>query len=502
VALPTFAVGTSRRYAKKNPKLRTLIIIVIHYFTISMVSFVSIPWDVLCLLSNYLLLSEEQNKQVFRFTSAWRNLLNTNQANFGEWKKRSQVVVLRLSYAKKNISSSQFRARILRTIVDPLHQLELCISPWKYTDYFHKLETAKGMNELKSLVITDCKVTPLPFKMEEMFLHNCSVADLERFPPLKKLSLSYCTTGDDYTAVVDAASLQGISDEASFNCMDLENYRVLAHLKSISVGNTDSIFDVSCFRNLQKVHFQSCPNIIDVSGLKNVHDLSLIDCDGVIDVSSLGKVHHLVLSECKNVSDVSALGNVHILNLDWCSQVRDVSMLKNVYELHLCGFEGDDLTGLENLRKLFMTYARNVEDISMLKNLNILDIDHCPGISHFAGLNKLRTIKIGVSSTLSELAMLFKVHSGFEVFSGLTKLSAVRVFIEEDDQAPSPFLMKVTLSFKYLRTLRSLTLDNCHFQRLPLFFLQLKSLHILHCSCLESLPELPDLEELIIRECW
>jgi hypothetical protein len=466
-----------------------------------MVLFVSIPRDVLCLLSNYLLLSEEHNKQVFRFSSAWRNLLNTNKASFGEWKKQSQVVVLRFSYAEKFISSSQFRKRILRTIVDPLHQLELRFLPKNEIDCFQRLETVAGLMEgFKSLIVSNSKMVHLPFVLEEISLTGCSIADLERFPPLKKLSLSYCTTGteEDGSTTVNAALLKGISEEVSFWCMDLENYEVLSHVKSICIALTDSVSDVSFFRNLEKVHFQSCPNIVDVSSLENIRELKLIDCNGITNVSSLGKVYNLDLSECTNLTDVSALGNVHILNLNWCSRVRNISMLNNVYELHLCGFEGDDLTGLNNLRKLFLTFAFYVDDISMLKNLIVLNIDQCPGISHFTGLNNLRAIKLGASSELSNEATLFKVHSGYEVFSKLNTLHAHRVFFEEEEGHS----INSNFSFKFLRTLRGLKLDYCHFPRFPeMLFVQLKSLHILHCSGLESLPELPDLEELIIREC-
>jgi hypothetical protein len=58
---------------------------------------------------------------------------------------------------------------------------------------------------------------------------------------------------------------------------------------SISISNSPSITDVSCFKNAKVLEFYRCPNITDVSSLGHVYKLVLSHCDGITDVSTLGK---------------------------------------------------------------------------------------------------------------------------------------------------------------------------------------------------------------------
>jgi hypothetical protein len=50
----------------------------------SAMSIVCIPQDLLYFVANYLLIREQQNKLIFKFSRDWRNFMNTSKQYFVE----------------------------------------------------------------------------------------------------------------------------------------------------------------------------------------------------------------------------------------------------------------------------------------------------------------------------------------------------------------------------------------------------------------------------------
>jgi hypothetical protein len=90
-------------------------------------SIVSFSEEILYFIANYLVSTEDQDQDqlVFRFSYDWRNFMNASKEYFGEWKKRSQLIVLNNFYAQRFRTSVEFRARIVQMIRSPLDQPEL-----------------------------------------------------------------------------------------------------------------------------------------------------------------------------------------------------------------------------------------------------------------------------------------------------------------------------------------------------------------------------------------
>jgi hypothetical protein len=339
----------------------------------------SLPKDILHFLSHYFSIEkvvEEEIKTVFKFNSEWTNFLNTSKEYCGEWKKHSRIVVLKACYAEKYLNSSRFRERILQTIVDPLEQLELrCNFPDFRISPGITPVNSKFLGSIHKIAANQYRIADFPAHLTELSLRTC-VLNPEDCPPLRTIQLDMCAVNGKNE--IDVSRFQ-ILEEASFTRMKIRNYHTLAHLKSVSIENDDSIVDVSCFRGVKKLRFNFCRNITDVSSLGNVHHLNLGHCDGITDVSSLGTIKDLTLISCDNVTDVSALGNVPVLNIGWCTKVKDISCLRNVRELRLYVFKGNyNLSNLENTQTLSLRYSQDLSIISMPKNIQELDIYGLP----------------------------------------------------------------------------------------------------------------------------
>jgi hypothetical protein len=457
----------------------------------------SVPRDVLYLVANYLLANEEQNKQIFRFSADWRNFMNCSIAHFGEWKKQSQVVVLPTLYADKFRKSLKFRQRILQAIANPFLQLEL------HDAALYSNTTPTGLDgEFCRLVLHSFHINYFPVVSDELCLQRCNVESFQNCPPIRKLTLEEVIIGtnpiSNGSSTLDI-SLVTIREEADFAYMNLLNYQTLSHLKTISISLCDSVTDVHCFQNVKKLRFHGCPNITDVSCLSKVYDLELSACVGITDISSLGGVHILNLFESANISDISALGNVHTLDLRGCDQITDVSALKNVVELKLEDFDGDDLSGLEKVEKLGLIYSA-ASDVTMLKNLEALDIYECRSISHFQGLTKLRALTIGLEED-DEQDSHFPIKSGLEIIRQLTSLVVTSVLFEEKEEEEEANSSSVKLSFHHLQNLQSLALNYCPFFGIPATLANLRSLTIYGCDKFTELPDLPFLRKLSLHYC-
>jgi hypothetical protein len=390
--------------------------------------------------------------------------MNTSKRYYGEWKRQSQKIILKS--ATKFRASSKFRERIGQIIADPLTQLELHISS-------HVCNILKRVDR-GSLFKTFGPVTPGSIHFE-----YCKLISLTSFPPMSKISFRCCKI-EDNDKRLDVACLK-ILEEASFISMDLENYQLLSHLKSLSISCTDSITDVSCFRNVPKLKLYSCPKVSDVSSLENVVDLSLSYCDGCTNVSGLAKVL--------------------ILRLEGCPNVKDLSPLKNLRELHLVRFEGNDLSPLQTLVKLVLFDCPYVKDITMLKNLKQLQVSYCDQIRQFHGLDNLKDLCIG--GAWAE-PIKFTVATGNPAFAKLDRLKALGINFFEDEKSESKLEDVSTpfcLSWKHIRNARFLSLYKCKLDSFPESFTHLHSLTISHCRDFAFLPALPHLGYLEIEEC-
>jgi hypothetical protein len=460
-----------------------------------MSSILSIPREVFLIIAHYLLGTGEQNKLIFKYNQDWTNFMNCKKAILGEIKRQTRILVLERRYADKYLRSTKFKERILSLIASPVDQLEL---RFKFT----KLQKgiADILNGVNIVIADNCSVEGYPSAVNELILNQCSLSQL----PPKDLSVNKFTMKDcnicSEKNVIDVSCLN-ILEVASFSVMQLQNYQFLAHLKSLTIEFTNSVTDVSCFKDISKLKFNQCPYITEVSSLANVHELELLSCDGIADVSSLGNVYSLSLAGCQNVRDVSALGNVSILNLSHCKEVKDVSALTNVSELNLVAFQGNDLSGLNNVVKLVVGSSPFISDISMLRNVEELYMEHCIHVSGFEGLNKLKKLSIGNGLGAPRP---FRITSGKEIFLQLEELTAISVDFNGDPNESKDKndedVMK--LCWQDFPTVLSLNLQGCAFNRFPpLLYSRLYSLTLSRCQDISVIPYLPALGGLVIEHC-
>jgi hypothetical protein len=492
------------------------------------VSIVSLPLHLFYLFANYLVKVEEQNKSIFRYSSDWRNFLNACKLHFEEWKKRSQLITLCNSFAKRFYKSATFRERVLRRIQNPLEQLELT---FRTQDKLS--EDLSLLSGIRKITLYGWKISTFPMTLSELTLNECTIMSLNNFPQVRKFCCeSYITNPSE----LDAIGLK-ILEEASFTHVNLLNYHALFGLKYLSIEASESIADVSCFRNIQKLSLSYCNNITDVSSLGNVQELTFSRCPGIRDVSALGrvpklrffacenirdvsalgKVNWLRLDGCDNIEDISALGNVHTLGLRNCARVMNVSALRNVSNLDLSGFRGNDLSGLKSVVELVICQTASVTNIRMLKTLKKLVLSHRSNVTDFRGLNNLKVLEVldfddddyeGEQHHPSH----FLIAQGMETIGKLTDLEMYGCIFESEQQQSvngSP----VQLHFNHFTNLRTLSLQNCVFSHFPNVFPYLQSLTIHSCQEVISLADLPcclgyleisacnKLKKLIVRGC-
>jgi hypothetical protein len=439
----------------------------------------ALPWELLHFLANYLLPKDEQSKRFFKFSSDWRIFMNTSKHHLSEWKKRSQLIVLKSPYTEKFRRSSLFRERILQLVEDPWEQIEFHFGfSFDLMKYTLTVRTAK-------IHARECFIDDVSLRLKNVGISFCTIAALNGCPSLQN-------------GVIDFFHLRGNENRNSGNKLFFTQIELpISHLKALLVYGHNMV-DVSCFKNIHKICFQSCPRITDVSSLANVYDLELSYCDGITDVSCLGKVSILNLRSCYNISDVSALGSVHSLNLHDCRRVKDVSSLTNVYELDLGYFQGTSLVGLENVVKLYLKYSFAVSDITMLKNVRVLRVDECPLITNFTGLDSLKVLTTGFNAE-DQLGTL-TVSSGLETFTRLAELVLWGHSFEESTNKVSTDTSR--LGWNHLVNLRKLTLWETRFTHFPDSFVHLQSLTVCQCNAFSFLPDLPaSLGYLLIEDC-
>jgi hypothetical protein len=465
-----------------------------------MVDIFLLPTDIFYIIADFLLPECRHDRLVFQFSSDFRNFCNTNKLQFLAWKKKTKIIDLKPIYSDKLCKSSKFRERIYEMIENAQEQLMLNFNRSESDDEFRSTVNLSHCSGARQIVATWCILGALPsFPLDYLSLAYCNI---QQFPPnnVTVRRFHYCAKIPMFAnrPVIDVGTLN-ITEEAVFQYVELTNYQTLARLQSLTIVDCSFITDVSCFRNIAKLHLRYCFSVTDVSSLSDVNELSLNLCHGLTDVSCLGKVYNLSLSDCSNVRDVSALGNVHILNLDYCP-VFDVSTLKNVYELHLSGFYGDTVSSLQNVVILFLNDSPDVTDISMLRNVKVLAVERCPGIIRFHGLQNIQDLTAGQS--FGELTKVEMV-SGIELFDRLKSFRASGMIVgSEIEEKTDTNSGSQTVSWKHLVHLRSLSLETCQFEIFPIFsFPNLTRLRIIRCKLVNSLElDLPSLRELFIYE--
>jgi Leucine-rich repeat (LRR) protein len=495
---------------KENGKKQNLLLVMA---TIS--SIVSLPSQIFYLLANYLLPLAEQEKRIFRFSSDWRNFINASKEYFAEWKRQCQLIKLDFFDSKHFQRSAEFRQKIFEMIRNPLEQLEL---------RFHLSEEPpeRSLYEgVKRVKFFNGQLANFPSVIGEIYFRNCHLAVTpENFPEVR--TFSYFADGQS-SDEIDTSCIR-ILEEATFDRVSLLNYQSLSNLQSLSISSTESVSDVSCFRNIPKLKFYACHSITDVSCLGNVRELELFYCSGITDVSALGRVYKLKLIACENVTDVSSLGTVHqlkldgctnikeisalgnvpILGLDYCRKVRDVSGLQTVRDISLVGFEGNDLSGLKSVEQLDLRYTPGVTDITMLKTVKSLHIDYSSGITDFRGLENLRLLHVHFFDYEQDyedvLESHFRVTSGIEVFVQLTDFHIYGCIFKEKEESSDN--STISLQFQHVPNVRTLKFHHCLFSRFPNVFPHLQSLIFYECKDLSFLSELPSsLGYLEIRSC-
>jgi hypothetical protein len=442
----------------------------------------SLPADIFYHISNFLLLDGRDERQVFKFSNDWRNFCNTSKSLFSDWKKQTQIINLKPLYSDKFSRSSKFRERICGLVENAQEQLVLNFK----RELNAELVQLNGCNGVSEIVANYCTFHALPcFPLDYLSLKYCEIQEIKPNQSAVRRFNCFGSRLEGLTEI-DVNKLN-ILEEASFYNMELMDYQKLAHLRSLSISLSNSITDVSCFKNIPKLSLDGCANVVDVSSLCNVGELALTNCNGITDVSSLGRVYNLDLSGCENIRDVSALGNVHILNLEYCTGVTDVSALTNVHEIKLNDFHGNDISGLKSAHVLTVMDAPHIIDISMLRKVKILDLFGCPGIVNFDGLDNVKEFSIDSADTLK---------TGIQLFRHLSKLTAYGLKHFDSDSS------SIANTSDFFYNLRSLSLRECYFETFPNTLVQLRSLQLNDCMDISSLVlDLPFLIQLHVEWC-
>jgi Leucine-rich repeat (LRR) protein len=413
----------------------------------------SLPQDILCFVSNYLLPELEQNRRIFNFSYDWRNFLSSNKEYFGKWKKESQIIVLTDSDAKSFRDLKGFREKVYECVENPRLQLDVVFDGREESHPLFDLQSLGSMRKCH-LTYYDC-VAPPTMDVDEIALLQCQIEDYSFCSNFKSVEV-FQLSNKPFKGILDFSLFQNIEKGCfRINSAPTVNHHLLANLKSLVL--------------------RCCPAITDVSCFQNIPHLSLILCFGITDVSSLGRVHTLNLRGCENIRDVSALGRVHTLDLSHCTEVTDLSALEWVYSLTFLRFAGTDLSKLKNVIFLDIRGAASVTDITMLHSLQVLKIGQCENIFSLKGLPRLKQLWMQESD-------LRRITTGNEVFPRLVTLHLG----DAHSSLCSQFLQ--TLNHLQVLSLQSYDWDNSSCISV---LTGLRSLTLSYCGGFTTLPPLP-----------
>jgi hypothetical protein len=489
--------------------------------------FLSLPEELLRWITNFICPSTKGLMGLVPINFDLRPLLACNKS-LRELQKRIRILLLNKKTALTFNDNVEFRQRVLQSVLSPHLQISVNCPNEEFIKrmYGQKHLDLSPFDGVYSLTLRGCTFkTASPFRVTHLTLTNCGSMDLSccssSYIESLDISAAFYVGGP---SVIDLAPLIHLKELRCSN-YQVYNYHLLSNLQSVSITDSVSLTDVSCFQNVPVLDFSCCPNITDVSSLDEACKLNLYSCRAVKDVSALGNVHWLNLSSTA-VEDVSALGNVCTLDLSYCFYVEDISQLTNVYSLKIGYFRGRNLSGLKNIRILNLSYCTTVTDLSPIANTveelvlynstSITDITmlHCVkklDISLCLGIHKLNGLFALEELTMTSGETPFTIESGFQDLTKLRKLSVQFIkpaeevlalvkrnsldefIVNSGDYLKNyfPFLLKT----KYLTILGSTNVRVI--PQLPL----LRSLVIDECPYFSQLPVLPALGSLVIRSC-
>jgi hypothetical protein len=232
--------------------------------------------DIAYIIADFLLQEARDDHQVFKFSFDWRNFCNTNKTHFNTWKKQTQIINLQPLYSNKFSKSSEFRQRMVENA-----QEQLVLNFASYGAY-GRSEDLACCNRVSGIVAFKYAFSGFPcFPLDYLSLTDCDIKQANsNCLPIRKF---YCKGPIFNDLPVADVSKLNITEEASFDDVELTNYHHLAHLQLLSISECDSITDVSSFKNIRKLKFHRCTSLVDVHGLGNVYDLTITHCRLVID---------------------------------------------------------------------------------------------------------------------------------------------------------------------------------------------------------------------------
>jgi hypothetical protein len=428
---------------------------------------ISLPSEIVRLLSQYFLNGKDQEKKVFQFCQDWRNFMNTSKSYFGKWKKESQLIVLQDPLALQFYQSSKIRQQVLSYIEHPRLQLDLCFNN---IDWDRSVDLESVLN-VRRVHVGSGEVVPCSVDFEEIEFKYCSFTDnsLRYYSRVKR----FYFIDDTSEQVLDLEPLHHI-ETGLFHIQQCENYYCLTKLQSLDISGCLSVTDVTCFQHIPKLTLSQCPFITDISSLGNVRELDLSFNEQITDVSSLGRVPVLRLYYCKGVKDVSKLNHVRNLDIGGCYLITDISGLDSVEVLNISGCSA--ITSLSSLS---------------LKELKMKD---CKGIQDFQGLTSLRKLEASSRETSSNS------NSPFSLL--LTQLTELSIFY---GNPLNHFVSNPVTHFNYFPFLERISVLNILDYIFPdIIFpslLSLRSLTLESCKNIPSLRLLPALGYLNISYC-
>jgi hypothetical protein len=405
--------------------------------------------------------NHQQNaeEKTLRFSSHWKNFLNSSKEVLQQLKKDTQLLELYGEMARQYFNCSAFRERVNSTISDSRTQLSLTIQSLTAnpTDEQKLYEIrsllfsgeAQKFPGAKTVEIFDCVIPSLPplKNVHSLVLNDCTIHSSAALRHITEVIISTVRPVQIDLSDLGEHSITEFNVWSIGTTVEIQQYQALMCVGTVWIESCDSISNVECFRTARNLSLLRCKNITDVSSLGNVVELNLSGCIGITDVSTLSNCESLNLSRCTNIIDVSCLRSVTKLNLSGCVNVYDVSALGKVYQLNLGGcyrisdisrlgsnhtldlsrcplitnvsslgsvsslclseFRGNDISALKNVKELDLSHSTHVSDLSSFGNsVEVLNISHCISIVNITMLHKVKRLDIWASVQIKDFSGL------------------------------------------------------------------------------------------------
>jgi hypothetical protein len=221
----------------------------------------AVPEDILQMLATYLIPVDKQSRNFFRFSTEWRNFMNSSKEHFGRWKKRSQLLVLNWLYSRKLYSSNN---TVLESGEQPRNQLVLnFVFPDRPQPLIQQVSVSvKVLNMKISCLADSVRVENLSdLDTEEVSSSTSLIPTDENMPTVRKLTVTNSNIAEGtYLQYLDELSITG--DRRSG--LHFKNYHLLSNLSKICLTNCQTITDLTCFRKVRHLLFRGCHQFSDV----------------------------------------------------------------------------------------------------------------------------------------------------------------------------------------------------------------------------------------------